>query len=114
MFVVTKKGKKLPIDTSALPEGAEEYFTTFHDNVGLFSDDVHLKPVWILELNRDNRFIDQEAAHNGELLSFVAEVEFDHEPSEEEILYAMAARNFGRYDYAFVRKGFTLEYGDDD
>ena len=107
MFVVTKSGKKLPVDDSSIDY--ENEYVSFQETVGLYTDDVILKPVWILELSQYNRLNDQEAARRGELLGFVAEVEFDHEPTAEEILYEMAARQLSRYDYAFVRKGFQLD-----
>ena len=107
MFVVTKSGKKLPVDDSSIDY--ENEYVPFQETVGLYTDDVVLKPVWILELSRTTRDRDEVAYKNGTLLDFVAEIEFDHEPTPEEILFAMTTRGLTRYDYVFVRKGFALD-----
>lgn len=107
MFVVTKSGKKLPVDDSSIDY--ENEIVPFQETVGLYTDDVALKPVWILELDRATRWNDDVAYKNGTLVDFVAEIEFDHEPTQEEILYEMTTKGLTRYDYAFVRKGFQLD-----
>ena len=106
MFVVTKSGKKLPVDDSALDY--EKDYVGFQDTVGLYTDNTILKPVWIVEMNRNNHWHDQSEARRGNVLEFVAEVRFFEEPTQEQILWAMAAHGLSRWDIAFVRKGFML------
>lgn len=104
MYIVTQNGYKLPVDDSSIPE--DEYIR-FQQHVGLYDDSTILKEVWILELNRSNRF---EASRKDEYeLEFVKELRYDHEPTQEEILWAMSAFGCSRWDIAFVKKGYELD-----
>ncbi len=106
MFVVTKEGYKLPVDTTSLPDDA---CWSFHQTVGLFDNDTILKPVWVLELNKTN------FTHGHKLeLEFVKDIQFYHEPTQEEILYEMSRYGLSRNDIAFVRKGYELDTDFDD
>lgn len=102
MYVVTESGKKLPVDDSGIKD---DEFLPFMQNVGLYTDDTILKDVWVLELNHRDYFANKR---NFEL-EFVKEVRFDHEPTKEEILWAMSAYGCTRGDIAFVRKGYELD-----
>jgi len=103
MYVVTKRGYKLPVDTSSLPDDAYE---PFQQNVGLYDDSTVLKEVWILELNRKN---DWNSSGDKYELEFVKELRFTHEPTKEEILWAMSAYGCSRWDVAFVKKAYELD-----
>lgn len=106
MYVVTKSGKKLPVDTSSIKN--ETMY--FQETVGLYSDDTILKPIWILELNKNAYYYGVgDSSRKNEPLDFVAEIRFCHEPSQEEILWAMSAHGLTRYDVAIVKKGFELD-----
>lgn len=112
MYVVTKDGKKLPVDDSNIDYDND--FVPFQDTVGLYTDDTTLKPVWVLELTTSkgsDGFI--RRGKNFEL-DYVKEVKYDHEPTKEEILWAMSAYGLTRWDIVFVRKGFELDMDDDD
>ena len=105
MYIVTKTGKKLPVDDSSIDY--EKEYISFQETVGLYTDDTILRPVWILELNKSNYFgIHKRSDYE---LEFVKELKYDHEPTKEEILWAMSAYGLTRYDVAFVRKGFELD-----
>lgn len=106
MFIVTKDGKKLRVDDSELD--CDE--TPFKQEVALYTDDTILKPVWYLNLYHSkkatfNSFFRREK----EQLELVAEVYFEHKPTQEEILYQMAAHGLNRFDFASVEKGFELD-----
>ena len=108
MYVVTKSGQKLPVDDSSVDY--ENDYVPFQQTVGLYTDDTTLKDVWILTLQRDIHKLD--SFHPMEL-EFVADVKFTHEPTKEEILYAMSANGLSRYDVATVQKGLILDMEDD-
>ena len=102
MYVVTQSGHKLPVDSSSIPE--DEY-GWFQQNVGLYDDNTILKEVWILELDK------KDYEKNGQFyeLEFVKELRYDHEPTQEEILWAMSAYGCSRWSVAFVKKGYELD-----
>lgn len=104
MYVVTQSGHKLPVDTSSIPE--DEYIR-FQQNVGLYDDSTILKEVWILELYRSNR-LESSMKSNYEL-EFVKELRYEHEPTQEEILWAMSAYGCTRWDVAYVKKVYELD-----
>ena len=110
MFIVTRCGKKLPVDDSGI-----DYENDNPDfrHVAIYPDDATLEPVWIVELNKNNWWHDQSKARNGEVLEFVAEVKFNKEPTPEQILWAMSAYDLHMHDYAFVRKGYQIAWEDD-
>lgn len=104
MYVVTRNGHKLPVDDSSI---SENEFISFQENVGLYDDSTILKEVWILELNKSN-FFTNVRRENYEL-EFVKELRYDHEPTQEEILWAMSAFGCTRHDLAFVKKAYELD-----
>lgn len=108
MFVVTRGGYKLPVDTSSIPD---DDYMNFQQNVGLYDDSTILKDVWILELNKSNFF--SAGTKDRYELEFVKELRYDHEPTKEEILWAMSAYGCTRWDVAFVKKGYELDIESD-
>ena len=108
MYIVTQNGHKLSIDNSLIPQ--DEYMS-FQQNVGLYDDSTILKEVWILELAKSNRFgIGRKDQYE---LEFVKELRYDHEPTKEEILWAMSAHGCTRWDVVFVKKGYELDMESD-
>ena len=108
MFVVTNDGKKLPVDDSAID--FEKDYVPFQQTVGLYTDDTILKPVWYLTLYRTAKAtLDSFYTRKAEQLEFVAEVYFDHKPTQEEILWAMSAHGLSRYDFATICEGYELD-----
>lgn len=104
MYVVTQNGYKLPVDTSSIPE---DEFVSFQQNVGLYDNSTILKEIWILELNKSNRFgLNRKDQYE---LEFVKELRYDHEPTQEEILWAMSSYGCTRYDVVFVKKAYELD-----
>lgn len=109
MFVVTKDGKKLPVDDSSIDY--ENYYVPFAQNVGLYTDDTRLDKVWILELNH----VDWECKVNSNRefeLDYVKDIRYDHKPTDEEILHAMSANGLTVRDIAIVREGYELNFGE--
>lgn len=106
MYVVTKLGEKLPVDTSSIKD--ETMY--FQETVGLYSDDTILKPIWILELNKNAYYYGVgDSSRKNDPFDFVADIRYYHEPTQEEILWAMSSHGLTRFDIAIVRKGFELD-----
>lgn len=103
MFFVTRDGKKITIDDTQF--GDRDWYP-MQETVGLYSDDAILKEVWILELNRRDYF---KNSHRDFELEFVKDLRFNHEPTKEEILWAMSAFGCTRGDIVLVRKGYELD-----
>jgi hypothetical protein len=108
MYIVTKNGHKLPVDASSIPE---DEFRSFHETVGLYDDCTTLKDIWILSLQRWAKY-DSDRAEMLSDYKFVAEIKFTHEPSQEEILFAMSQHGLSRYDIANVEKWLELDMGE--
>mgnify|MGYP007024745579 CR=1 FL=1 len=105
MYVVTKNGKKIPVDDSSIDYGKE--YVPFHETVGLYTDDTELKSVWILGLEKSNYYNANKSSDYE--LELVKELRYDHQPTEEEILWAMSAYGLSRDDIAWVRKSYELD-----
>lgn len=108
MYVVTQDGQKLYVDTTDVKD---DDMMPFQQTVGLYTDNTILKDVWILELNKRDFF----ARSRDFELEFVKELYYDHEPTKEEILWAMSTYGCTRGDIVFIRKGYELdtEYEDE-
>lgn len=106
MYVVTENGNKLPVDDTAIKN---DNWVPFQQTVGLYDDSTVLKDVWILELNKRDFFARKKDFE----LEFVKELYYDHEPSKEEILWAMSAYGCTRGDIVFVHKGYELDMESD-
>ena len=71
----------------------------------MYDEGTILKPVWVLELSHRDYF----ARKRDFELQFIKYLKYDHEPSKEEILWAMSAYGCTKGDIVIVRKGFELE-----
>lgn len=105
MYLVTQNGVKLPVDDSQLDY--EKDFIPFTQNVGLYTDNTVLKPVWILQLQKSPHMLKKTKPVE---LEFVAERAYDHPPTQEEILWAMSAHGLVQGDVATVTQGFELGF----
>jgi hypothetical protein len=109
MYIVTREGHRLPVDTSTL---TEDDYLSFQQSVGLYDDSTILKEIWILELYKSNRF---EVPRKDQWeLTFVKELRYEHEPTKEEILWAMSANGCTRWDVAYTKKAYELDMDYED
>lgn len=106
MFVVTKSGQRLEVN---VPKDYKDKFIPFHETVGLYTNNTILKRVWVLELNHRDYFENKKDTE----LEFVKEIRYDHEPTKEDILWAMSAYGCTRGDIALVRHGYELDIDGD-
>ena len=84
-----------------------EWFTAFHEIVGLYTDDTILRPIWVLELNKV--VPDTYWNNKNYELEFVKELRYDRKPTKEEMLWAMSAYGLSRHDVVFVKKAYELD-----
>ena len=108
MFVVTRNGEKLPVDDTSVDY--DNKYVPFTQNVGLYTDDTRLDDIWILELNKG---IDKAFGGRNFEMEFVKDIPYDHEPTKEEILWAMSANGLTVNGIAIVRRGYRLDFGED-
>jgi len=101
MYVVTKEGYKLPVDDSSIPEDVWRHLL---QTVSLCDESVTLKEIWILQLQK----LTNPYGKNFEC-EFIKELRYEHEPSKEEILWAMSAYGLSLHDNACVYKAYELD-----
>lgn len=96
MILLTGKGERIPVDVER---------NHIYERCALIEDTVYLKDVWILELSHGN----DRSGENFEMEWF-KEVEFDHEPSKEEIMRSMILNGMHLYnDVAVVRHAYVID-----
>lgn len=105
-FIVTKDGRKVDVQ---LPYDEEKDYYLFHQTVGLYTDNTVLKDVWVLVLYKIDFFARSDQFNR----EFVKEIKYNHEPTKEEILWAMSAHGLTRGDMAFVEHGYELDMSGD-
>jgi len=105
MFAVNKNGDRLEVDDSNV-DYSKGYHSVCCNFVAMYDDDIKLKQVWILQLQKDINGFQSSTME----LELVKEVAFDHEPTENEILYRMSECGLGLQDVATVVKGYKLDW----
>jgi len=110
-YVVTSDGHKCAIDDSSIDyENTFPY--PFKERVAVMDDRDYLRKVWILELNTSSRSQGMRGNDKFEM-EFVKELRYDHKPTEEEILWAMAEYGLVLDDIAVVREAYEKAYNYD-
>ena len=98
--IVTDNGTELPIDDSKIDYDKENIWLS--QQVTLIDESVYLEPVWIAYLwkNKNDRLVHTD-------LEYAAEKVFYHEPSENELIYFMAANGARvQNDFITIEKGY--------
>lgn len=96
MNIITEKGERITIDYDA------EFC---YEKAALVDDDVHLKDVWIVELN----IVKGRSTRNFEM-EWYKDIKMYHEPTEDEILQIMVVHGMNIYsDIAIVRHGYEID-----
>lgn len=109
MYVVNRNGRKLPVDDSNIDY--EKDWTPFIEQVTMVDDSAFLKKKYILQLQRQS----DSGAMNGRTweLELVKELNYDHYPTKEEIIWVMAAYGLSRWDYVTVLDAYQLDIEQD-
>ena len=104
MYIITENGDKLPVDNSTVDYG--NGFHPWYQNVAVVDDDTaYLKDVWIVELQRYDRY---RGKRNFEMEWF-KDVKFNHEPSKDKIMAEIIKSGGDLWTIAFVRHGYELD-----
>lgn len=104
MYVVTSTGKKLTVDDSSIDY--ENDFICFQQNVGLYTDNTILKPIWLVQGQRTNK---HGAISTNNELEFIAEKIYNHKPTTEELLWFLSANGLSRFDIVTITEGYELD-----
>lgn len=104
MKLICGSGRVIPVDDSKID--FENEYVPCIDHATLITEGVHLKKVWIATCERDTRsYINKEDVGP---LDFITEKIFDHEPTEEELIYFMCQMGCGIEDIVYVTPAFRL------
>lgn len=106
MFAITKHGEKLKIEDPKW--GSKDATFSYNNPACIYPDNVRVKPTWVVSIENN-----EHAAHPYDYsLDVLQEIEYHHEPTQEDILWALAT--YGKpWSIAFVRKGYVIAYDDD-
>lgn len=109
MKVITANGKELPVDDSILNESD---LRPCISQVTMIDDSVRLKKVWIATCEKNKRKPPFDSRPDE--LDWLCEKIFNHEPTEQELIYFMAENGLGLYDYCHVDEAYKMicEYED--
>jgi len=105
MFVCTSDGRKFKLLGTNKED--ENHSPFRFDTVSVHYDDEYVKPCWILQVQ--NRGDIRREEHHQIELEIVQELLYDHEPTEEDIMYAIGAYG-NRLSVVTIQKGYTIEY----
>ncbi len=98
MNIVNKRGEKTHVDDSLLSEDMQSWL---YQSVQMYPDDARLVPMWEAVVTRKHISIGESDA--------VVDVQtFDHEPTEEELIYLLAKNDCYRFGYITVEKGYRM------
>ena len=103
MYIVTKDGKKLPVDDSSVDY--ENDYIPMLGSVAMVSDSTDIKKYYLLTLCAKSF-----PYHSKDIAEVVAEITFDHYPTKEEMLF-----NFSKYDippsFGYAQVTEIYQYG---
>ena len=103
MYVITKNGRKLPVDDSAIDY--ENDYVPYYDSVALLTDNAYLEKCWYVDVINFH----QHSKTRGIEWEPVLTKEFNHKPTDEEIMYLLASTGHSFSCTAFVSEGYKLE-----
>lgn len=115
MYITTKDGKKIRLNEEDLQKYGWSNTDEYRIKTGLVAihlDGAFMEPVWIANVLIDKNWCTNRKDID---LEFQAEIKFDHEPTQEEMLYLAEAYGNGNRDtYVEVQRMYrwNCEYDD--
>ncbi len=111
MYITTRDGKKIRLNEEDVKAAENECggINFIGKPVAVCNEGDQMRKIWIVTVEQDKK------AHNyrsyeGEMdLEFLAEIKFDHEPTQEELLYVVSAHGAGLYE-TIVRVDTAYEW----
>ena len=105
-YIVTRDGRKMPVDDSSI-NYEEDLYYPWHDVVAVCpGEDVRLKKVWILQLQKD---LNESHRRDRTELELIKELKYNHEPTKEEVYWAMHAFGTTWNGIATIIEGYELD-----
>ena len=99
-YIVNRNGDKIKVKN---PDGY------CGENVVLVNDNTYLDTKWLVEIYK------KDMCSRGQESEFVAEIEFDNEPTDEQIIYHMVKNEVNRYSgYAIVNKIRVMDFNNEE
>lgn len=112
MYVVSKDGRKFRINEEDVDESVDWHWPFKDGLVAVCDDDEYMKNIWIITIKKCKR---HPLQGNEREFEIITELEYDHEPSQEELLYLHRAYGEGKfYTYVFVNEAYISGYKKDE
>lgn len=117
MFITTRDGKKIRLNEEDVKAAEDKNggINFVGKPVAVCNEGDQMRKIWIVTVEQDKKAYERHS-YKGEMdLEFLAEMKFDHEPTQEELLYVASAHGTGLYetvvrvDEAYV---WATEYDD--
>jgi hypothetical protein len=101
MFAITSSGERIPLNIPKHISSKDK------KSIAVYDDDIGLGKTWILSLYDRDMYYNGNEYHD----KLIQELEYDHEPTEDEILWAIHAYGNGSFGVrAFLSEGYRLAY----
>ena len=117
MYITTRDGKKIRLNEEDVKAAENECggINFIGKPVAVCNEGDRMRKIWIVTVEQDKK-AHSYRSFKGEMdLEFLAEIKFDHEPTQEELLYVVSAHGAGLYE-TIVRVDtayeWTTEYDD--
>lgn len=104
-YIVTKDGRKYRLDESDAVEADDWHWPFKKGLVAVVTDEEHLEKYYIVTVKKNKKTF----SANEKELELLVELEFNHEPTEEELLYVHNAYGEGSANtYIFVNECYKV------
>ena len=109
MYVVTRDGKKLPVDDSELDYKKNDVYV--YERGVLCTEEATLKPFWLVTIMEEEDIGGFYNKRNGREVNteFVAELFYAHKPTKEDIMYALGLYGTKKCVFAIIDKCYRPE-----
>lgn len=117
MYITTRDGQKIRLNEEDVKAAENEYggINFIGKPVAVCNEGDRMRKIWIVTVEHDKKSHSYHSFKGEMDLEFLAEMKFDHEPTQEELLYVISAHGAGLYE-TIVRVDeayeWTTEYND--
>ena len=117
MYITTRDGQKIRLNEEDVRAAENECggINFIGKPVAVCNEGDRMRKIWIVTVEQDKKAHSYRSFKGEMNLEFLAEIKFDHEPTQEELLYVISAHGAGLYE-TIVRVDeayeWTTEYDD--
>ena len=117
MYITTRDGQKIRLNEEDVKAAENECggINFIGKPVAVCNEGDRMRKIWIVTVEQDKKSHSYHSFKGEMDLEFLAEMKFDHEPTQEELLYVISAHGAGLYE-TIVRVDeayeWTTEYDD--